>query len=53
MCWPDDVFGSGSVVRVSLLDLEPLSAVWVRVAYLEAVLHRLAADKDFVFLSYY
>ena len=47
MCWSDDVFCSGSIVRVSLLELESLSAVWIRVTYLDAVLHRLAA----VFLS--
>ena len=39
------------MVRVSLLELEALSAVWVQVAYLDAVLHRLAADKGLVFLS--
>ena len=45
------MFDSGVIVRVSLLELETLSAVWARVAYLDAVLHRLAADKGFVFLS--
>ena len=51
MYWSDDVFGSGSIVQVSLLELEALSAVWARVVYLDAILHRLAADKGFVFLS--
>ena len=48
MCCSDDVFDSGLIVRVSLLELEALSAVWARVMYLVAVLHRLAADKGFV-----
>jgi len=51
MCWSDAVFGSGLIIRVSLLELETLSAVWARVTYMDAVLHRLAADKGSVFLS--
>ena len=51
MCWSNDVLGSGSIARVSLLEVEALSAVCVCVAYLNAVLHRLAADKGLVFLS--
>ena len=51
MCWSDDVFDLGLIIRVSLLELEALSAAWARVAYLDAVLHILAADKGFVFLS--
>ena len=33
---------------MSLLQLEALSAVWARVAYLDAVLCRLTSDKGFV-----
>ena len=51
MCWSDDALGSGSILWISLLELEALSAVWVQVAYLDAVLHRLDADKGLVFLS--
>ena len=51
MCCSDDVFDSGLIVRVSLLELEALSAVWASEAYLYATSHRLDADKDFVFLS--
>ena len=40
------MFGWGLIIWVSLLELEALSAVWAHV-----VLHRLVADKSFVFLS--
>ena len=41
MCCSDDVFRSELIVPVSLLELEALSAVWARAAYLDAVLHGL------------
>ena len=51
MYWSDDVLGSESMIRASLLDLEVLSAVCTRVAYSDAILHRLDADKGLFFLS--
>ena len=51
MCWSDDLLGLGSMVRASLLELEALSAVCARVAYLDAVLHKLDADRGLFFFS--
>ena len=51
MCWSDDVLGSGSVLHLVLLGLEALLAICDRVAYLDAVLHKLDADKGLFFLS--
>ena len=47
----DDVLGSGSVVCIGLLELEALSAVCAHVAYLDAVLHKLDADRGLFFFS--
>ena len=50
LCWSDNVFGSGLLVRVGLLDQEAFSAVCSRVEYLDAMSRRLVADKGFGFL---
>ena len=50
LCWSDNVFGSGLLVWVVLLEQEAFPAVCARVAFLDAMLWRLDTDKGFSFL---